>query len=134
MANTGFLDGGSPADLMVHEKLRKFFVVEFKKADDKIKNMVPSMTMEKIAINYTTLVLQPEFLILILKDLRLTLGAAEASFQEVVVDQEERDQLLEDIRSRAKELRDEERDAVNSSDEWVYVLNTDVYLNIVSYM
>ena len=121
MAGTEFLDGGSAADLLVQTKLRKFFVDEFEEADDIIKNMVPKMTMEEISMEYTSLVLQPEFMILILKDLGLTSDEAEASYQEVVVDQEEREQLKEDMSARAKELQDEENDAVNSSAEWVDV-------------
>ena len=76
MAGTEFLDGGSAADLLVQTKLRKFFVDEFEEADDIIKNMVPKMTMEEISMEYTSLVLQPEFIILILKDLGLTLDEA----------------------------------------------------------
>ena len=45
----------------------------------------------------------------------MTLDEAEASYQEVVVDQEEREQLKEDMSARAKELQDEENDALNSS-------------------
>ena len=119
MAGTEFLDGGSTADLLVQTKLRKFFVEEFKEADDMIKNMVPKMTMKEISREYTSLVLQPEFIILILKDLGLTLDEAEAKYLESVVDQEEVEQLQEEIRARAKERKDERNDALNSDDEWL---------------
>ena len=38
---------------------------------------------------------------------------------ESVVDQEELEQLQEEIRARAKELKDERNDALNSDDEWL---------------
>ena len=49
----------------------------------------------------------------------MTLDEAEANYLESVVDQEEREQLQEEISARAKELKDERNDALNSDDEWL---------------